>query len=331
MAETANIARMADKASKEIFEAFGWTRKKLSDTNWPCVTDTHVRRGGQGAQIRIETHPTDAVFRYDDPYQKGIVYLNADVKSYGSDSITTTSMGKAIRSLCFATECANVSEEWQRLYAGNDHEYRVCGLLFIYNHDHVYDAEKFARNLNGARSANFRLSGQNRVFVVGPAEIKYLATVANDLTANKGRIEGLRYEWVYPDLVQNVTKRRHAKAASIETLLGPWQVAAVSQKTDDGPVDKGIRVYYRGSGEDPDEFEYFFEFLFRYQLLDGRVDLLLPQPHKNAATSFETARERMVSNLRGLKEIEDRLAKVKYASVTNVVQVFNGEEIGMER
>lgn len=58
MAETAHIAEIADKLSKELFAEFLWRRVGPTNQNWNCE-DT----GRHG----VTTHPSDVVFAYDEP------------------------------------------------------------------------------------------------------------------------------------------------------------------------------------------------------------------------------------------------------------------------
>lgn len=72
---------MAEKVSEEIFAIFGWEKVGPRNQNWKCVNhEVHQTKAG--------THPSDLVFRYLDPYSNWMIYLNADVKSYATKSIT---------------------------------------------------------------------------------------------------------------------------------------------------------------------------------------------------------------------------------------------------
>lgn len=75
MAETINIAKMAEKLSKGIFGEFLWQRMEHTNLNWPCEDqETH----------EVKTHPSDVVFWYDEPYSQSRTYVNCDLKSYAS-------------------------------------------------------------------------------------------------------------------------------------------------------------------------------------------------------------------------------------------------------
>ena len=83
MAETSNIAQMAEKVSKEIFSEFFWDKVGSIDTNWNCC---------QQKKHNKTTHPTDIVFRYEDPYEQKYINVNYDLKSYAKGSINTTTI-----------------------------------------------------------------------------------------------------------------------------------------------------------------------------------------------------------------------------------------------
>ena len=131
MAETANIAKIAQIVSDEIFSVFGWKRRPHKDQNWECVVPSH----------RKATHPSDVVFSYDSPLENGRVYLTVDVKSYQRSVITKNKVEEALLSLSMSAECANQSEEWQDLYVDPTTNARVHGMLFVFNHDGNYDKD----------------------------------------------------------------------------------------------------------------------------------------------------------------------------------------------
>lgn len=107
MAETANIARMAEKISDEIFSIFFWDKKGPVNKNWECMNrDVHKRN----------THPSDVVFFYDEPYRPIRTYIQTDLKSYSADSISRSKIEGALKSLGQQISCAEISEEYQNLY-----------------------------------------------------------------------------------------------------------------------------------------------------------------------------------------------------------------------
>ena len=135
MSETATVAEIAHKISKDIFSCFLWKFHPKIDDNFPCTNTNHLGDGGKAKS----THPGDVVFYYDDPYLGRKIFLHTDLKSYGAKSITSTKVRTALKSLCMTIDCARVSSEWRTKYSVDESEsYDVRGLLFIYNHDNLY-------------------------------------------------------------------------------------------------------------------------------------------------------------------------------------------------
>jgi hypothetical protein len=264
MAETDNIARLAEKVSDELFGVFGWERHPLRNQNWACaVTERHKTHGG--------THPSDVVFSYDDPYDTGRVYVTTDLKSYGRDSISKANVAGAVRRLAMATECANLSEQFERLYVPDQgRRWSSVGLLFIYNHDGDYSGD-FDSLLATIDKQNFILPARRRMFVIGPYHISYLYNVAHDITTLRGAQKipfADQCHFYYPDMVRTATRTgREAKAASLEWLTGPWQILRFSRQTLGGGMRTESYVYYRDRGKTTDEFKYLFDYFFRYQLI----------------------------------------------------------------
>ena len=125
MAETSNIAQMAEKVSKEIFSEFFWEQVGSLDTNWDCC---------QQEKHNKTTHPTDIVFRYEDPYEQKYININFDLKSYAKGSINATTIRTALESLAMASECTQISEEWQNIYQSKTMNTDIVSSLFVYNH-----------------------------------------------------------------------------------------------------------------------------------------------------------------------------------------------------
>jgi len=78
MSETSNIAKMAELLSSELFSEFLWKRTGPVDQDWKCVLESHHKN----------THPSDVVFYYDEPYEPVRTYVNCDLKSYSADTIS---------------------------------------------------------------------------------------------------------------------------------------------------------------------------------------------------------------------------------------------------
>ncbi|MBI5833678.1 MAG: hypothetical protein HZB16_15360 [Armatimonadetes bacterium] len=323
MAETEAIARMADKLATDVFGVFGWERVPPVNQNWPCEDPAHHK----------QTHPTDVVFRYAHPYRAVEVYLNVDLKSYARGTISKDRIADAIQSLSKATHCANISSPWQERYVKPGEATEIHGLLFVYNHDGAYDAD-FEQLLGRIRPADLAVPRRQRLYVMGPDRIAYLATVANDIARMQHslRIDTSRFGYLYPDLVTVRARHDHVKSATVEALTGPL-IAAKYERTDsDGPkVLHGLLVYYSRTGRSADEFKYLIDYLFRYQLLHyDEVRLRLPRGASDAVTQFRQAVDDHVAALHNLDEIRERLGRVRVETVTTVVPTFSEIEIGMD-
>ncbi|TXD42396.1 hypothetical protein TR80_014280 [Xanthomonas campestris] len=324
MAETTNIAKMAEKVSEDIFEVFGWERLLPSDQNWECVSEEHDKK----------THPSDVVFRYKHPYLDSTIYFTTDLKSFAKESVTKQQLKKAIASLGMSAACAAISEAWQTLYLAPDSKSDVRGLLFIYNHDSDYSGD-FDQLVVDSSSAKKGLSASTILHVVGPEMVAYLATVANDIVNLKGKKklptdEG-RFWFFYPDLIGEPARQPRSKSATIESLCGPL---IVCEYILDKPTEKattGALVYYSRKGENIDEFKYILDYLFRYQLLSNCDEITLRMAHAvdQAPALFQKAIDAYVADFNDLQEVRERLARVKIETITNIIKVFSSVEVGM--
>lgn len=136
VAETINIGEIAAKLSKDIFRYFLWEAHPKTDDNFGCSNVKHL---GEGGKPKI-THPGDVVFMYRDPYLGKTIYLHTDLKSYASDSITSTKLRNAFKSMCLTIDCARGSDDWRAKYSVDESDaHEVRGLLFVHNHDNGYD------------------------------------------------------------------------------------------------------------------------------------------------------------------------------------------------
>jgi hypothetical protein len=325
MAETSKIAKMAEFVSKEIFETFGWTQFGPRDANWECVIEQHG----------CKTHPSDVVYFYDDPYESTRIYVNADLKSYAKKTINPARLAGAISSLAKTTECANVSPGWSSLYSPQTGNWTAVGCLLVYNHDGEYDSD-FQKLLDGVHPANFGIAAPRRMFLLGPQDAVYLLTVAHDIVWLRGKGDLPAPElchFYYPDLVKVKARSSSPSAASIETLMGPWLILRY-RKGAATVVEEGTIAYYRGPADSPDEWKYFLDYLFRYQLVADStlIRVRVPFASKNAAAHFDRAKQDYVENAhpRDKEQFEARLKSVQFESVTNMTPVFSEVELGMD-
>jgi hypothetical protein len=267
--ENQNIALMAERASKEIFDVFGWRLVGPKNKNWACVElEKHDRK-------RSGTHPSDTVFRYEDPWSGKDFYVTSDLKSYAKGTIKPQAVVTALRNLSRSVECANRSEGFQTLYLDGTRQHHVVGMLFVYNHDGGYD-EDFNGALEAVNPSQADVAENNRVGVIGPKRVVYLNTVAKDiLIAQSKRGEmGPEAEWKfhYPNLQKIHFAKTTSSVANLETLLCPWLVVHYAKLTL-GIPENGYFIYYDGRGNSVHEFQHLLDYLFKYQLATDHVKI----------------------------------------------------------
>jgi hypothetical protein len=322
MGETSNKSRIAELAFKDIFSVFGWSKTGPYNEEWACVAKH------KEATPKLGRHPTDAVYKYVDPYQPTSVFVNIDFKSYAKTTLEKADLAAALRSLANAVDCANKSVEFQERYLGADTGETV-GLLFVFNHDNRYDPGRFSDVRTSVPADALDIAKGRRMGIFGPAEIAYLGTVAADILRLQGTDDLRTHErkFVLPNLIDRPA--RTDSALSMELLLGPWQLVRFSGVRDNRPHSE-IHFYYRAAGT-LRQFEYIFDFLFRFQLLEdvNSILLRLPDGDDDAAVQLEHAKAAFVSRYYNLKEIAEKLKKVSYVPVSRVQYNYSAMQIGM--
>lgn len=320
MGETANIARMAEIISDEIFSVFGWKTSGPMNQSWNCVLPEHEKKD----------HPSDVVYYYDEPYSEVTTYVNCDLKSYAVGSITANSLTSALQNISFSIDCAQVSSDWQKQHLINENNFEIVGLLFIYNHDGDYD-KNFHSLLEESISKDFKINSGNRIFVFGPKDIIYLKTIANDIDVLRGKKilpESSFCSFFFPDLInKRVVRTDNINSSTLEMLAGPWQIVRYYNSETDVP--EGSIVYYKRSGEDYKEFLALFDYLFHYQcvLNDSDISIRLPNADRYASVMFEKAKNIYCED-KG-QEFSQRMNRIQYKPVTNILTKFYDIEIGM--
>jgi hypothetical protein len=314
MGETAPRADMAKKVFEHVFKVFGWETNYLYDQNTACCLN---------AMHKKSTHPSDIVCWYDDPYENSRKYINIDLKSYGLGSIAPGKLRDTLVSMCQAVECANVNDDWQQLYVEDQEvEFKVHGLVFIYNHDGLSESSGFDI-LSKLKDKEIPGVVGQRTFVLGPSDVVYLTNIAHDVNFNY-KEQGSKVFW-HPDLVLKKKKSKNPGAARIENLIAPWQLMRGVEKNANN-----YTVYYRESGEDVDEFVYLLDMLFAYQLIEdkNRISIKLPNADKRALVNFKSAKEKMNRRLYGCAK--ERLDLVSYESMTTRVDRFSEVDMGFD-
>ncbi|WP_282507822.1 hypothetical protein [Burkholderia cepacia] len=331
MAETANIAAMAERLSNELFAEFFWNITGPMNKNWSCEKkELHD----------LATHPSDVVFYYDDPYSRDRVYVNCDLKSYAKSSITASAIKGALESLSKQVSCAEVSDEWRELYIHPNVTPSICGLLFVYNHDGEYDKD-FRQHLKGLKNAQLDLPRGSRLVVLGPEDIFWLDNVRYEIVQMRGRRTGgvplpdpAHCRYFYPQLVRRKNlELEHAKAATLEMLTS--RLIVLEYDRPDHPEHRGLVLFYRGKGESAEEFSYLFDYLRSLQLLKEGIDIeiKLLDASPVAQPMFQKAQQMYIDGLSDVSTgspLAVRIKQIQYKRMSQVLTRFSDIELGMD-
>ncbi|EMI5489363.1 hypothetical protein REJ26_000421 [Providencia stuartii] len=329
--ETSAIQRVANKVSDEIFDVFKWKRSLREDMNWTCCLEGHAKK----------THPSDVVFHYIDPYEEEAVYLNTDLKSYAKGTIDKASVEVALTSLALAVECANSSDEWRTKYVVDEsYGYNVRGLLFLYNHDNLYDKDFYSAVTSKLDLNKIKNSKNTKIHFLDPYKISDIINISNDLKTliGSGQLPPPDlFSFYYPDM--DLTRIKHPinknTVATIELLTSPYIIIKhESFKWINTRKESGYTIYYNQPGDSQDEFVYFLDMLSKYQILTENKLINIRIAHMNACENalhhFEKAKKKYSYNW--LSGEEERIfSNVKIEFINKTIMNFNLESIGMEQ
>lgn len=345
MSETEHIARMAEEVASEIFPALYWEKVPPINQNWACVKQLEHGRE------KTKTHPTDAVYRYLHPYTGKHTYIIFDFKSFADKSISPSSMGGATRQLGFTLDCAMVSSGWQELYVSDD-DFDLQGCLFVYNHDNDYKRD-LSKQIYSNLDEDFpntwpQIQKNHEISILDPKTIVFLYSLQMDLNVSvvKKRLPEADYRGFYqPDKqiqYQKLAHNHHYKVpllpdqATSETIILRYDIHKLDSQIQYESGKAGFIIYYRGSGENVDEFIYLIDSLFCYQIIDHsvKVEIKTLSPHKNAFPNLEKAKREyslMVASSDLIASfIQERLEIVSISSLQRVVPTFFETELGMD-
>lgn len=330
MAETVHIAQMAEKLSDELFAEFFWTKVGSTNQNWPCENKEHHD---------VETHPSDVVFFYDEPYSQVRTYINCDLKSYAKDSITRSAIRGAVESLAKQVACAEKSDEWRKLYVHDHVSPEICGLLFVYNHDGEYD-KNFSNLLNSVKIEKLDLPKNAKLVVLGPEDIFWLDNVRYEIRQMRGssgsdRLPDAEHcQYFYPQLVRKANVQvEKARAATLEMLTAPWII--LEYKKPKSGDRRGVVVFYRRNGSTTQEFMYLIDYLRHYQVLGEDTDVLIktldtvPTAHATFQKAVQQYIEEM-SDGNADNDLSTLVKAIKYSKMTQVISTFSSIELGMD-
>ena len=327
MAETSNISQIAELVSRDIFGVFNWERSRITNCNWKCtMPEKH----------HCTTHPSDAVWFYDEPYSNQRTYIQSDLKSYAAKSITPAALSTALVNLSKATECAKKSAPWQKKFMVDPGKpFSVVGMLFVYNHDGEYDKEFDVLFTDLAFNRTLPLSKTPRVIVLGPKQIWELFSIASHIK-QLNYLEGkmVLSEPFYPECRRSQFRLRSFQskaAATIDYLLA--EVLSFRVKPVDYPGGyKALHVYYRGKGDTMEEFLHLIDYCFRYQQIDNAEEIVIHFSNIDATDrdtlfeNFERARHE-IKEAYGLST--EKLGSISCESLSFSRPGFCSTEIGM--
>ncbi|SHI87478.1 hypothetical protein SAMN02745181_1089 [Rubritalea squalenifaciens DSM 18772] len=327
MAETANIAQMAEEVSTRIFSLFGWQLCGIFDANYDCCIEDHSKK----------THPYDCVFYYDDPRVKKRIYLVTDLKSYAKKTITPKKLDTPLRNIAKAVECAYLSKEWKDEVIHDDvNSYEIHGLLFVYNHDKEFDSnfERFEKSLSGAKLS---LPKTSRVFVMNPEKIRFLEMITNDLEKILGqkKISDIsEFRFFYPNKLLTPIPETTIERLPIELILYPQIIVNYdTRRYDNQEKIRGYLVYYEGSASSADECHFLLNYILRQRLLseDHTIEIRAPFASHNHATNFQKAQERLTMQYHNVPEFKTRIDAIKFLSISQATNSFSEKKIGLDR
>lgn len=271
MSETSNIANLADKVSSDIFKWLKWGISPIKDEDFNCDKENKHNK---------KTHPVDVVFNYEHPYNGKTIFVNTDLKSYKSTSITTNTVRSSLKSLAMTIECALVSEGWTKKYVHNCESWDVIGLLFIFNYDNDYD-KNFTKILSQISLDSLNIKKNQKLIVFGSEIINYLLNLVEDLrkaVQDRRKFDETAYDFYYPNLVENKTHTLRSFPATVEYILSAFVIVKFNKEND-----RDYLIYYKEKGDTVEEFTYLIDTLLSYQILipENKLELVFYNPNNS--------------------------------------------------
>lgn len=322
--ETSITAKKAEIIGKNIFEEFRWESIGPFNHNWTCEDEK---------LHNVKTHPTDAVYYYDEPYSKTRTYINIDFKSYAAPSIKSGEIKASLHSLSNSITCAEQSKEWQGQHVHSENNFEICGLLFVYNHTGDYDDSKFHDALETVKVEKLGIPSRSKIVVLGPSQINWLNNVQLDIKRARGATPPElpsrdKCKYLYPNLImkKNIQQEK-AVAATLEMLTGPWLIV----NFDDQNGSQGIVIYYNRPGNKEEEFVHLLDYLMYFQLVNRKTKIFIKtyKADKLAPVVFQKAKQRYVDAF-GSAELQVLLNAIDFSTMINMQTSFSDVELGMK-
>lgn len=348
MAETSNIAEMANKISSELFKWFKWNRLNLMDQNFLCMKQDKHKPKNKNAE---HTHPVDVVFHYMDPYLNKRILLNTDLKSYAKSTVADyAKLRESLKSLARTIECARISQDWKEKYSIFTDTTEIRGMLFIYNHSGDYDRnfyDVFKKNEKDPNKCikieSIPLVKNQQIHIISPLIINYMTTIISDMQRlhQEGTFPSKNYYFHYPDLsLHRVHGSRQDRPATVELICSPYLIIEhddiIKCNEDSGVPEitypKGYVIYYNKPGSSSNEFLYLLDTLSKYQILDTdkclRIRVAFPSYSKNIRSNFKAAIERYIRDWGFNEEMHKKLNKIEFSVIEITKTVYCQTEIG---
>lgn len=361
MAETIRIAELANLITKEIGDFLKWTIHPENDLNFKCLMKTKHFEGAK--ETDEKTHPTDLVIYYDDPYENKRVYLNTDLKSYGSGSIGYAAVRDWLTSLTKGTVCSLANDEWKQRYS-IEGSYDIRGLLFVYNHDGEFDKPFFSffhdypnppHTGKGRAPQRFHLKDLNvppnvTLHIIDPLLIDNILSIKHDLSVLRNDQKVPRSDTFAPISFFYPTRQRFKSRftpiecpATIELISGPFFIMTYDNYIDfePNPLDpstpvkvhknRGNIIYYKEMGSTVEEFIYLIETLMMYELIAENCVTRIRHCSREKAT---TAKQNFISAIKKycvMWDYSDSMKsifnKIEFEEVTIIQKVFCNQKI----
>lgn len=325
MAENEHTAHQAELKASELFSEFFWSKLGPTNHDWPCEDkETH----------KVDTHPCDVVYYYDEPYAARQTYVHCDLKSYAKGTITAAAVKAAVESLAKQVACAERSEEWRKLHTHENVTFSVSGLLFVYNHDGEYEAD-FQKNLVHIAPELLQLPRGSKLFVLGPKEIFWLDNIRSEIQRMRGKatpeLPGPAHCFFYhPQLMRRANLQvKKAKAATLETLTSP--IIILESRDPRRAHLRNVVVFYSRPGDQVDEFMYLIDIMRKYDLLNIDTSVTVKTLHASPISSptFQKAQLQYIEGLTGGNtDLGEYVKAIKYSPMTEVKSSYSNIDLG---
>lgn len=335
--ENANISRMAEILSKEVFAEFLWQQIGPMNKSWQCE---------QKEAHDTKEHPSDVVFFYDEPYSHSRTYINCDLKSYSKSSITSDAITKAAVSLSKQIACAEQSAEWQSLYVHDDMDYNVIGLLFVYNHDGQYEGD-FRKRLDSIDIKDLHHPAGSKIIILGPEDIHWLDNIRYEITYMRGSQNSDRlpdrefYRYFYPQLPgRRNLQLDKAKAATLDILTSQYVI--LHYKDPRHSDREGVIVFYRRADATAQDFMYLIDYLRLHGLIKENITVKIKTLHSgNLPVEFQKGMQQYIEGLNDgyqdsspqqtdISPLAELIKEIKLSPFSQVRTTFSDIPIGMD-